>query len=346
MSAPPDIAKKAAPGGARTFSGHNTNEKTNLNRTWASRQLLPPPETGVHSWLYGRACHLRREGFEQVAALSELRHHVGASTFRAGRSVSDREIVDAIESAYKCAAAPAPHLADDNVDAGPRTSDYDEAAGWHAEMPLPHGEVDRQRLACVLGAAGSFALADLWETAPLRPPNYAEPRWALGQLFGEADVLCVGSSSADFAAKPLHDWTNSELLTAQLVVPNPLRKLTGTTKSGKESAHSRDATGPRRYIIVESDAGLDTEQQVQVLEHLRVVTKGRLAAVVLSGGKSVHGWFRCDGVPIAKLHRWFSYALTLGADPRLWLPEQFVRLPDGLRDNRVRQNLMFLNPSA
>ena len=307
-------------------------------------QLHPPPETGVHSWLYGRATYLRREGLDQRATLGELRLHVASSTFRAGRNVLDREIVTAVGNAYRGTLKPGtPHRVSPGTISSQPRADFDGVAGWPAEMLLPRGEIKSKQLAHILN--GSFQLVDLWSASPVRPPDCPAPRWALGQLFGLDELLCVGTSAAKFTAKSLREWTDDELLTEQLIVPNPLRKVTGTTKTGNESAHSRDATGQRRYIIVESDAGLGIDQQAQVLEHLRTVTKARLAAVVLSGGKSVHGWFRCDTVPISKLHHWFAYAANLGADPRLWLPEQFVRLPDGLRVNGARQSLIYLNPA-
>lgn len=309
-------------------------------------QLHPPPESGVHSWLYGRAAYLRREGLDQCAAFGELHSHVAASLFRPGRSVTEREIIDAIESAFRSTVSvTGPRQSKVNDGTAACGAGFSEATGWPTEMPLPRNGIDRPRLDGVLAAERS-GLVDLWEASPVRPPDHPAPQWAVSQLFVQDELLCVGTSSASFSAKTLQGWTDAELLTRQLIVPNPLRKRVGRTKAGNESAHCRDATGPRRFIIVESDAGLDLDEQARVLAHLRAAARGRLAAVVLSGGKSVHGWFRCDGVPVAKLHRWFAYAVSIGADPHLWLPEQFVRLPDGLRENGARQNLIFLDPSA
>jgi hypothetical protein len=226
------------------------------------------------------------------------------------------------------------------------TDDYGAATGWPAEMPLPRVRPSRERIARVLKAAGNFELVDLWSDSPVCPPEYQAPQYILGQLFNAADLLCVGSSASDFAARTVGEWTDVELCTQQFVVPNPLRKLAGTTKTGGESAHSRDATGPRRFVIVESDAGLTIDEQAKIVQFLRVRTSLPLAAVVMSGGKSLHAWFRCAGVTTDYLRRWFEIAVSLGADPRLWLPEQFVRLPDGRRDNGARQSLMFLNPDS
>ena len=299
-------------------------------------RLYPPPEHGIHRWLFGRARYLREEGLDLTSAQAELRMHVAGSTFRSGRIVADREIIDAVAAAYR---------SEPPLRANP-VADYDLVTGWPVEMSTPCIGINHARLNRILAASAGFGLIDMWEQSPVRAPDFRAPRWALTQLFSEADLMCCGRANDDFAARPVHDWTDDELLTHQLIVPNPSRKLIGKTKAGGESAHCRDAVGPRRYIVVESDAGFDIDQQVQVLEHLRTQSKARLAAVVLSGGKSVHGWYRCDNVSSDHLHRWFQYAISLGADPRLWLPEQFVRLPDGLRDGAKRQNLIYLNPAA
>jgi hypothetical protein len=39
-----------------------------------------------------------------------------------------------------------------------------------------------------------------------------------------------------------------------------------------------------------------------------------------------------------------SHAVSLGADPATWLKSQFVRMPDGLRDNGKRQRVLYFNP--
>ena len=63
-----------------------------------------------------------------------------------------------------------------------------------------------------------------------------------------------------------------------------------------------------------------------------LLSSALVAAIVFSGSKSLHGFFFCEGQPEEKLHRFFKYATSLGADPRTWLRSQFVRLPEGRRN--------------
>ena len=75
-----------------------------------------------------------------------------------------------------------------------------------------------------------------------------------------------------------------------------------------------------------------------------ILLKTPLALAVYSGGKSLHGWFYCAGIAEEKISRFFSYAVSLGADPANWNRSQFARMPDGLRDNGRRQTVYFFNP--
>ncbi len=221
-------------------------------------------------------------------------------------------------------------------------ADFDPITGWPADMPLPTRSFNLAATEAVVAAAGSFGVNDLRERSPVRLERTLGPRFALEYLFAPGDILCVGRSSYDYEARPLREWSDADLAGAQFIVPNPLRKTAGITKRGSISAHCRDTVGPRRYLVVESDAGLSHDQQAAILEHLRTVTVARLVCAVLSGGKSVHGWFAVGGVPAARLRRWFGYAVRLGADFRLWLPEQFVRLPNGRRDTGAVQSVLYL----
>ena len=116
---------------------------------------------------------------------------------------------------------------------------------------------------------------------------------------------------------------------------------TGHTQDDKQSEHSVDNTGSRRFLVIEQDGGT-TDQQSAVLLHL--AERAPLALAVHSGSKSIHGWFMAAGQPEHGLQRFMRYAVSLVADRATWTPSQFVRMPDGTRDNGNSQTVYFFNP--
>lgn len=118
---------------------------------------------------------------------------------------------------------------------------------------------------------------------------------------------------------------------------------TGRTKAGNESEHASESIGPRQFLVVEFDQG-NVDEHAALLLHLAETAP--LALVVHSGSKSLHGWFPCKEQTEEQLHRFMSRAVSLGADPATWTRSQFVRMPDGTRENGKRQTVYFFNPKA
>jgi len=129
----------------------------------------------------------------------------------------------------------------------------------------------------------------------------------------------------------------------QLIVPSPMSTRTGRTQDGKESEHSLDNTGARRFLVIEQDGG-HADEQSAVLLHL--AERGPLALAVHSGRKSIHGWFVAVGQSQDGLRRFMRYAVNLGADRATWTRSQFVRMPGGTRNNGDRQTVYFFNPEV
>jgi hypothetical protein len=131
----------------------------------------------------------------------------------------------------------------------------------------------------------------------------------------------------------------------QFIVPSPMRAKTGLTQEGKVSQHCLDGTGPRHFLVIESDQeDMTRDQKASMLLHL--ATTAPLVMVVDSGGKSLHGWFHCQGQAEDRLMRFFDRALTLGGDNSTRSPYQFVRMPGATRDNGNKQEVLFFNPLA
>jgi hypothetical protein len=95
--------------------------------------------------------------------------------------------------------------------------------------------------------------------------------------------------------------------------------------------------------VVEQDAGT-VDEQAAILFHLAKLRP--MALALHSGSKSLHGWFYCAGQSQERAQAFMRYAVTLGADRATWTRSQFVRMPDGTRDNGSRQTVYFFNPEV
>lgn len=278
--------------------------------------LAAPPRAGegVHVFIFrvARQLHAHLPAGEIVALLE-------ARLVNCGRHVPRMEIVSAVQSSLACAWRP-----------GQKSSGFQPSLKWPPLNP--------ERRANIIRDGGG--LSDLWEMSPIRlESSHAQTEMIVDRLFPCNPLLCCGKSSKEFDTCLRNDW-RGQLSQLQMIVPSPMRAPTGLTQDGRESAHALDNTGPRRFLVVEFDNGT-IDEHAAVLIHL-----ARYAPMVLavySGGKSLHGWFNCEGQPEETVLKFFRYAVSLGADSRLWTRSQFCRMPDGTRDNGNRQTVFYLN---
>jgi hypothetical protein len=116
--------------------------------------------------------------------------------------------------------------------------------------------------------------------------------------------------------------------------------LQGKRKSdGELSAHTLDNTGPRQNIVVEFDDGATLDEQAA--RHIWLSEFRKLQMVVFSGSKSLHGWYRATDE--AEDRKFMEEAVRLGGDPKTWLKSQFVRMPNGQRENGTIQRVEFFD---
>jgi hypothetical protein len=281
------------------------------------RDLLASPprrSEGLNLWLYrvARVLHPFRDSAEIIELLR-------AATD--GEPIKHGEIERAVERSKARAWKPG--------QAGKPV----QASAW----PKVNAE---QREAVITSGSG---LVDLWETSPVRfENNRSHTEEIINALFPGDPLLCAGQSNCDFATQSRSEW-RGKLAVLQVIVPNPMTARLGLTQEKKESAHALSITGSRRFLVVEQDIGT-IDEQAAVLLHL--AERAPLALAVYSGSKSIHGWFYCDGQPEEKLRRFMQYAVSLGADRATWTRSQFVRMPDGIRENGRRQAVYFFNPDV
>ncbi len=281
------------------------------------RDLLgtpPPAGAGVHNWLFrvSRQLHLRLPASEIVNLLE-------GRVMNCGRHVPRSEIVSAVQNSIGCAWQPKGN-----------GSPIQSFSKWPT--------VDYVARAAIICDGGG--LVELWGKSRTQIES-SEPKteFIIDQLFPRNQLLCCGKSSANFDTKPREEW-RGEISALALIVPSPMSAVTGLTRDGRESKHTLANTGARRFLICEFDTGT-ADEHAALLLHL-----GRFAPLVCavhSGGKSLHGWFYVEKSVPDKIEKFFRFAVSLGADPMTWTRSQFVRMPDGLRENGKRQTVFFLN---
>ena len=275
-----------------------------------------PPRAGegVHDWLFKVARHLHAH-----LPASEIIPLLESRVVNCGRPIPRGEIVSAVQNSVPCAWQPKD-----------KAEPVQSAAKWPKANTI-------QRAAIIRDGGG---LADLWELSmPGIVDNAAHTEQIIDRLFPGNPLLCCGESQFNFDTKPRDAW-RGQLGKLQFIVPSPMSAVTGQTKDGKESKHTLANTGTRRFLICEFDTGT-ADDHAALLLHLGSFAP--LVCVVHSGGKSLHGWIFVHGQPENKILNFFRYAVSLGADRATWTRSQFVRMPDGTRDNGKRQTVFFLN---
>jgi hypothetical protein len=145
-----------------------------------------------------------------------------------------------------------------------------------------------------------------------------------------------------------------------------MTSIRGINQEGEKSFRCLNNTGPRRFLVVECDPkkwenlnaaeracyadeaayiAVKKDEAAGVLWHLvQTARQFPLVLVVDTAGKSLHGWFLVAGAPEEEVRRFFRYAVALGADQATWIRCQFVRVPNGTRDNGKRQSAIYFNP--
>ena len=278
-------------------------------------QIPPCPAggQGVHRWILEAAHAARRGGMTPERAATEIES-------RMTRHPNSRsEIADAVAKAFAGAQV-----------IWSSVPSFSKAPKWTA----PNLEQIEA------ASASGFGVVDLWEASPIRwDDNTPRTSELLGRLFGGDDPwVCIGSNT-DFFTERLSKIIKPEQ--HPQIVPSPMLDKYGMTQDGRRSQHTLSNTGPRRFLVLEFD-GISRDTQAAVLLHL--AERAPLTLAVDSGGKSIHGWFFCEGKTDEQLRPFFRMACGLGADPATWNRSQFVRMPDGRRDNGNRQHVLFFNP--
>jgi hypothetical protein len=287
--------------------------------------------SSLHGQIYAWACMLRDDGIGHARAYHIIRRMVDAvREDNGGRFTPDREILSAIQYAYEVT----------------------PATGTARVRPWPVPNKTLQAECRRLSKRREWSLEKLREASALEVHcdgttghKQTKPEWFLAALLGTGGdcfgdpLVCVGMGVSKFETAPLSTFSG-QLHLWEFVVPNAMSALEGKRKSdGELSAHTLDNTGPRQNIVVEFDDGATLDEQAA--RHIWLSEFRDLRMVVFSGSKSLHGWYRATDE--ASDRKFMEEAVRLGGDPKTWLKSQFVRMPNGQRENGTIQRVEFFD---
>lgn len=293
-------------------------------------------------WNVARNLHARRSP-EEIAAL------LRAGSSDCGREVSDNQITIAINDSAPCAWRPARGVKGRRRETRKAATAKGKAATATVKVKAARARAGPKKSKWpehdLLGRAiairdgirrGARAIADLAGRSPEDPGSITACEW-LDLLFAGCQWLCLAwYKQVTAETRERRDWQrDGEADTCTFIVPSPMTALLGMTQPPNShlSPHTLDATGARRWLIIEFDSGTKDEQASQHwhLKHKAEREGGpRLALVVSSAGKSLHGWYRAHEDEAVN-RAFMSYAVSIGADKQLWSRCQFCRVPAGTR---------------
>ena len=299
------------------------------------------PTDGIHQYHMVLASYCKGMRVDQQEAVHLI--HLKFQEKAQRRLLQKNEIENAVAKAYGSSGFTIKTIGKGGgIVVAPKLEKTSENSFWSNHMPLP--KVEPSPLAIRRAIASSpWSLEDMFEDSPQSLWD-SSPGEIINMLFHPGELVCCGSVRK-FKALPAKEWLN-ETETGDQIVPNPSRVQIGTNMLGKPSQHCRDATGQRKYIVIESDdASLSFDQKASVLRFLRDEAGAKLKMVVHSASKSLHGWFKSTGDPHIDWE-FMKVACVLGADPRMWLPEQLARTPNAMRgESDKQQKIYYFDPS-
>ena len=173
------------------------------------------------------------------------------------------------------------------------------------------------------------------------PTSYSKAEEVLPRLFPDNPLIWVATSVHPERGGTFYvDQLPMAASSYQFIAPNPL--LSRSVPSGGKSTRCLANTGPRRFLVIESDSGT-VDEQAKIIRHL-ADESARLVLIVHSAGKSLHAWFDVQGQSENITRRFMDQAVSLGADPAMWVKCQAVRMPGGFRPSVGRQVVLFFDP--
>lgn len=315
---------------------------TMAERYVCALRTIPAPGTGCHQALLGVANY----GVMAGVARERMVHEILGAIPAGERPISIGEVAEAVDRAFL---------------------DYDGGTSHHFRHPTSSYRARRVTVdkdaflrAAEEYVAANYAIedykAELWDASSIRmdwPPE-EDPAKFLRHVYSPDELVFIGDRHSPgvlgetirSAREWEHHFKNGGR-TAPHIMANPLTGHPGKTKSGKRTLRGDECVASHRFAVVEFD-DIPKPEQAAFFMFARLP----IAAIIDSGGKSLHGWVRVDA---DNADIWtqqvegnlFGHLLgPLGIDSACKNESRMSRLPGHLRDTGNRQRLLYLAPSG
>jgi len=262
-----------------------------------------------------------------------------------GRAVSDEEIITGVEKGFSVAL-------------------HSDIGGGNTEAAVK-SQVPRDAFSRLATAGAGATVTDIMSRSPV-PLDFpeAEAGWRmLESLYAPDEHLYIGgareSGELGKTVRTSGDWAEAFKLSASrnsivssynFIVVNPVTGIPGPTKQDptKLSLRADSVIASWRYAVVEFDS-------VPISDQLAfwAVVKLPVAALVFSGGKSIHGWVQVDCEGAIEWEReveedlFPGFLAPLGVDGSCKNEARLSRMPGQLRtDKGTVQKLIYLAPGG
>lgn len=306
---------------------------------------------GCHAALLGVANLGVIAGVAPEQCASDLRAHVHGS-----RHIGDGEINAAVAKAF------AEH------GNGQRRSRHVCLSRSTARPGLDAGKMLRG----ILDKGDGAREADVWELSPVRLdwPAEVDAMRLLRILYKSTDRVFIGErydSDAEHV-RTAADWIaafETGVAVPEHIIPNPLRGEPGMTKDGKQSFRADACVARFRFAVLEFDSiplplcepgktpgPWPREAQLEFWAGA-LVFDWPIAALIDSGGKSIHAWLTVDAVDATEWaaaveNKLFGeFFVPLGVDAACKNEARLSRMPGHFRSEKDRwQRILYLNPDG
>jgi len=294
---------------------------------------LPPPGSGCHPALLSVANYGILEGVSINEIAADLQQAVDG---KGTRVVSNHEIIDAIKKASSDIQADKPIL-----------------------FPKRKTPAIKQSAFHRFKKKGVWAdPAEILESSKIRidhEPGYLDAILILKALYEPDEFVFIGSrlqpGIMGDTIKTAGEWIRfieTHGTPAEHIIANPLTGRPGITKDGKESYRADDCVSCYRFAVAEFD-NHTKDEQLQFWAGVNLP----IAALIDSGGKSIHAWIRVDSTDRTEWEndverRLFDSILApMGVDAACKNESRLSRTPGHNRtEKNAIQKLLYLAPEG